>query len=335
MRGIIVFQQTLGLIGGRFQVWSLLSGRVRRNMRIVAAALVTLTVSCGGCAQSVARAQDLSRAPAARAQATKKAAAKSTAPRPVPAQSKMPRPVPAQSAQQLLSAAVGGTVAADDGNVSVAVDDLSTRQAASYGGTREYDTASIIKVDILSTLLYQAQQQGGQLSATEQELATTMIENSNNDAASDLYDDAGASSGIDAANQAFGLTETTVGTDGYWGLTTTTVDDQIRLLRLVFTTPSLLSPQSQAYIQGLMAGVESDQQWGVPAAADSGTSFDVKNGWLPNPTLWEINSIGQVTHDGQRMLIAVLSSDNETEDGGISLVQDVAVTAADAVARAG
>jgi hypothetical protein len=162
-----------------------------------------------------------------------------------------------------------------------------------------------------------------------------MIENSNNDAASDLYDDAGASSGIDAANQAFGLTETTVGTDGYWGLTTTTVDDQIRLLRLVFTTPSLLSPQSQAYIQGLMAGVESDQQWGVPAAADSGTSFDVKNGWLPNPALWEINSIGQVTHDGQRMLIAVLSSGNETEDGGISLVQDVAVTAADAVARAG
>jgi len=206
-----------------------------------------------------------------------------------------------------------------------------TGQAASYGGSEEYDTASIVKVDILSTLLYQAQQQGSQLSAAEQELATTMIENSDNDAASDLYYDAGASSGIDTANQAFGLTETTIGTDGYWGLTNTTVDDQIRLLRLVFTAPSKLSPQSRAYIQGLMANVESDQQWGVPAAADSGTSFEVKNGWLPNPTLWEINSIGRVTHDGQRMLIAVLSSDNETEDGGISLVQDLAVKAAGAL----
>jgi beta-lactamase class A len=299
MRYVIVLQQTLGRSGGRFQVRSLLSGRVRRNIRLVAAVLVTVTVSCAGCAQSVARAQDLT------------------------------------SAQQLLAAAMGPLAANDDGQVSVAVDDLSTGQTASYGGTEEYDTASIVKVDILSTLLYQAQQQGGQLSATEQQLATTMIENSSNGAASDLYDDAGGASGIDAANQAFGLTETTVGTNGYWGLTTTTVDDQIRLLRLVFTTPSALSSQSQAYIQGLMANVESDQQWGVPAAADDGTSFEVKNGWLPNPTLWEINSIGLVTHDGQRMLIAVLSSGNDTEDDGISLVQDVAVTAADALAQAG
>jgi hypothetical protein len=115
------------------------------------------------------------------------------------------------------------------------------------------------------------------------------------------------------------------------------VDDQIQLLRLLFIPPSVLfTAQSQDYIQGLMTQVEADQQWGVPAAADTGTQFMVKNGWLPDPTtgLWEINSIGQVTHGGQRMLIAVLSSDNETEDGGISLVQDVAVKAADAMARA-
>jgi beta-lactamase class A len=243
------------------------------------------------------------------------------------------RPAPGKSVLQLLSAAVGPLVASDDGHASVAVDDLSTGQAASYGGTREYDTASIVKVDILSTLLYQAQQENRRLSETEQELATTMIENSDNGAASYLYDDDGGASGIDAANQAFGLTETTVGTNGAWGLTTTTADDQIRLLRLVFTTPSVLSPDSQGYIQSLMGQVEPDQQWGVPAAADSGTPFEVKNGWLPNPALWEINSIGEITHDGQSMLIAVLSSDNETEDDGISLVQDLAVRAADALAR--
>jgi beta-lactamase class A len=244
------------------------------------------------------------------------------------------KPAPAKSAQQLLAAAVAPIVAADDGQASVAVDDLSTGQIASYGGTEEYDTASIVKVDILSTLLYQAQRQGRQLSATEQALATAMIENSDNGAASDLYDDVGASGGVDAANHAFGLTETTAGIHGHWGLTTTTADDQARLLRLVFATPSRLSPQSQAYIQGLMGNVEPDQQWGVPAAADDGTAFEVKDGWLPNPFLWEINSIGRITHDGQRMLIAVLSSDNATEDDGISLVQDVAVKAADALARA-
>jgi hypothetical protein len=85
-----------------------------------------------------------------------------------------------------------------------------------------------------------------------------------------------------------------------------------------------------------MSQVEADQQWGVPAAADGGTQFMVKNGWLPSGTtgLWEINSIGEVVHDRQRMLIAVMSEGNATEDSGISLVQTVAETAASAVASA-
>jgi hypothetical protein len=80
-----------------------------------------------------------------------------------------------------------------------------------------------------------------------------------------------------------------------------------------------------------MSQVEADQQWGVTAAADPGTRFMVKNGWLPNPYLWEINSIGEVTHGGQRLLIAVLSDDNASESSGISLVEAVARRAADAV----
>jgi hypothetical protein len=41
-------------------------------------------------------------------------------------------------------------------------------------------------------------------------------------------------------------------------------------------------------------GLTADQQWGVPAAADGGTQFMVKNGWLPSGStgVWEINSIG-------------------------------------------
>jgi hypothetical protein len=69
--------------------------------------------------------------------------------------------------------------------------------------------------------------------------------------------------------------------------------------------------------------------------AGDGTEFWVKNGWLPNPDLWEINSIGQVTHDGQHLLIAVLSEDNDTESGGISLVENIARHAAGALSAAG
>ena len=49
--------------------------------------------------------------------------------------------------------------------------------------------------------------------------------------------------------------------------------------------------------------------------------------------LWEINSIGEITHDGQRMLIDVLSRYNASEDSGITLVQQVAEAAADAMAK--
>jgi beta-lactamase class A len=244
------------------------------------------------------------------------------------------KPAPKKpSAQRELDDAVGSLISGDDGHAAVTVDDPTTGQTASDNGDDdEFVTASIVKVDILATLLYQSQRSGQPLTDDERELATTMIETSDNDAASDLYETDGGASPIDDANQVFGLTRTTVGTDGYWGLTTTTTENQVRLLRQVFTGSSALSSSSRDYVQGLMSHVESDQRWGVPAAASGGTESWVKNGWLPNPDLWEINSIGEVTHDGQHLLIAVLSDDNETEDVGISLAQTIAKRAASALA---
>lgn len=239
-----------------------------------------------------------------------------------------------KSAAQELASAVASLVENDHDHLSVAVDDLTTGTTASDNGTdNEFVTASIVKADILSTLLYQNQQYGQTLGEDEQELATTMIENSDNDSATALFQDIGTTSALDAANKVFGLTDTSA--NSAWGLTTTTTDDQIKLLRQIFTSDSVLSASSREYIQDLMSQVESDQRWGVPAAADSGTDYYVKNGWLPNPTLWEINSIGEVVHDGQHMLIAVLSDDNESEDSGIDLVQEIAADAADAMVRAG
>jgi len=275
-------------------------------------------VGVAGCATPVKLRDIAATAPARHAKTAKRKAARPKA----------------RTAQQDLTAAVRPLARADGGHVAVAVDDLTTGARAAYGGTEAFVTASIVKVDILATLRYEAQQAGRDLTPDEQELATTMIENSDNDAASALYDDVGGATAIDGANQVFGLTRTTAGTDGYWGLTTTTVDDQISLLRTVFTSPSALSTASQDYISGLMSQVEADQRWGVPAAADAGTDYMVKNGWLPNPTLWEINSIGEITHDGQRMLVAVLSDDNASEDSGIAAVQAVAGKAAGAVASA-
>jgi beta-lactamase class A len=243
-----------------------------------------------------------------------------------------------------LGTAVSGLTAADDGDVSVAVENLGTGVAASYNVSDKYVTASIVKLDILCTLLYQAQLSGHSPSDSEMALATTMIENSDNDAAQHLFEDEGGSPAITAANEVFGLTDTAVEENsvdeaGYsWGDTTTTAVDQLQLLRLIFTTSSVLTASNRSYIKSLMSNVESDQRWGVSAVADdpspSGSDYMLKNGWLPRrvTNLWEINSVGEVQHDGQRYLVAVLSSNNKTMDSGISVVQQVAKAAVDALA---
>jgi hypothetical protein len=236
------------------------------------------------------------------------------------------------TAQQRVAAAVGPLIRADGGHVAVAVNDLTTGGQASYDGTSEFATASIVKVDILATLLYELEKAGQSLTPEDEDLATTMIENSDNDSASALYADIGGAEGLDQANQVLGLTHTTAGTDGQWGLTTTTVEDQLRLLREITVTPSVLTAAGQDYIQQLMGDVESGQQWGVPTAADPGTRYLVKNGWLPNPTLWSINSIGEVDHAGDQLLVTVLSDGNSSEASGISAIQAVAQKAVSAVA---
>jgi hypothetical protein len=83
-----------------------------------------------------------------------------------------------------------------------------------------------------------------------------------------------------------------------------------------------------------MREVEPDQAWGVTEAATPGTRSAVKNGWLPDPQLWVINSVGVIRHDGQVLLVAVLSDDQPTEAGGIDQDEAAAVAAVDAITAA-
>jgi hypothetical protein len=302
---------------------------MRRHYSAIAIVLAVFAALAGaGCASTtVARSSAGTRPAKVRTKLQARPRNLHTHPRPHPAKRN-----PTAFAQQALTAAVTPLIQEDGGHVAVAVDDLTTGAHAACGGAEEFVTASIVKVDILATLLYQEQQDGQALSPEEQGLTTTMIENSNNKSATNLYGKDNGPEGIDNANSVFGLHQTTIGADGYWGLTTTTVDDQIRLLRQVFASPSALSSASREYIRDLMSRVETDQQWGVPAAADPGTPFMVKNGWLPSSSLWDINSIGEITHDHQHMLIAVLSDDNASENSGIALVEEVAKKAAQTLA---
>ncbi|MFF5186843.1 serine hydrolase [Streptomyces sp. NPDC000345] len=232
----------------------------------------------------------------------------------------------------LLAEAMTSVTVPGDASVSVAVLDLDSGDGATYGDAA-FDTASIVKVDILATLLLQAQDADRRLTATEKTYATAMIENSDNASASALWRSIGKAQGLDAANERFGLTGTEGGDDMLWGLTQTTAADQLTLLRQVFGEDSELSEASRSYIQGLMGQIAAGQHWGVSAAAD-GSSWALKNGWLARSTtgLWDVNSIGRVTAGGRAYLVAVLSNGNATQAKGISLVEAAARAAVAAFA---
>lgn len=214
-------------------------------------------------------------------------------------------------------------------HLALVVSDLDTGQTAAYGAQDfRFATASIVKVDILATLLLQ---NSGQLTDRQRSLASAMIRSSSNGAATTLWRQIGQAKGLAVANAQLGLTATVGGKGGRWGETTTTAADQLQLLRTVFTDQSPLDADSRTYIQSLMGGVVADQDWGV-SAADSrdGSKYQVKNGWLPwlQGRGWAINSIGSVEHQGRRLLVVALAGGQPTKETGIEAVEQVARDAA-------
>ncbi len=218
------------------------------------------------------------------------------------------------------------------GRLSVAVADLDTGVTAAYGdGGPGFATASIVKLDILATLLLQRH---GRLSSGLRASARAMVERSDNDAASTLWRVIGGARGLDEANERFGLTATHGGHGGRWGTTTTSASDQVALLQDIFTDDSELTSGSRAYIRALLDDVEPDQDWGVSAAdTRTGERYRVKNGWLPRTAtgLWVVNSVGAVEHHGHRLLMAALSDGRPSMGRGVQILEAVSRSAAKAV----
>lgn len=220
-----------------------------------------------------------------------------------------------------------------DSRFAVSVLDVGTGEALTYGDGA-FDTASIVKVDILAALLHQHQEAGTELTATEQAEATAMIEQSDNASATALFQAVGGESGLEEFNDLIGLTGTDVGSNGSWGLTQTTTEDQIRLLQVVFGDDSVLSADSQQYEQDLMGQVVATQNFGVSAAADDADDAALKVGYLQRSAtgLWDVTSIGRIEAGGHTYLVAVLSDGSASLASGTTLVDEVAQAAVGALA---
>jgi hypothetical protein len=225
------------------------------------------------------------------------------------------------SANPFRDRTVRGYLAAHPG-ITVAVHDLSSGQLWTYRPSKHEVTASIMKLDILETLLAQR----GVLSGDTLSAATGMIENSSNDDAEDLWDSEGGPAAVTAYGGRAGLDGTHPNIKGFWGLSTTTASDQVRLLDHLAVPNSLLTTAEREQAMDLMHQVEADQRWGVTAGLPAGTPVAVKNGWLPldHGRGWQVNSDGIVDGNGYRHDISVLSTGSATEQAGIDEIEGLA-----------
>ncbi|GII56796.1 hypothetical protein Pth03_51850 [Planotetraspora thailandica] len=256
---------------------------------------------------------------------------------PTPSPSPTPKPTFTKSARKNLTKRLGAYLDGRSGELSVQIEDLKTGLSYGYNTKQRHATASIVKADILVTLLLRAQRDKRGLNANERALAKRMITASDNDAATALWNEVGGSAGVAAANKKLRLRNTAPGPAGYWGATMTTVADQIRLLKTLTSAKSPVNAKNRAYALDLMGDVLSSQDWGVSAAGGRGDTTALKNGWLPRAVdggLWTINSIGRVRGDDHDYLIAVLTTRDHSMGDGIATVEHVSEMVGDALSKA-
>ncbi|MEU5154794.1 hypothetical protein [Glycomyces sp. NPDC021274] len=232
--------------------------------------------------------------------------------------------------QAELDAAVGEYVAGlEDENfyASVAVDDAEFQ--LSYEGQVQHDTASIVKVEILTMVL----EHYGTLDEVPDWLldrAEAMIKDSSNDATNDMLYGGTFDDGHDAIRQAhidFGLEHTNPNETEQWGKTQTTAVDQLRMLELALYE-EVLDAEQVAFTRSLMGDLSESQQWGVSAAAAEGETVWMKNGWDTRDAMggeWVVNSIGVIAGESEQPItIAILTGGSASHDEGIERVEALA-----------
>ncbi|GAA2903155.1 hypothetical protein GCM10010517_69160 [Streptosporangium fragile] len=215
------------------------------------------------------------------------------------------------------------------GRVTAAAHDLTTGRSYRYRPGLQLPTASTSKIGILMALLLRTRWQD--LSRPVRQDAEQMIRLSDNGAADRLYRRIGLQAGLAGANRRFGLTRTFTPAGRCldlhcWGITRTTAEDQVRLVRALAVAASPLADEDRRQVLRLMEKVTPDQKWGISAGACEGDRVALKNGWLRHVSngRWVTASTGLIRGHGHDYAIAIIAEDSANMAVGVAKVEGTA-----------
>jgi hypothetical protein len=203
------------------------------------------------------------------------------------------------------------------GLVSLAVIDSEGRMHG-YDAERPYFSASISKLLLLAAELRRLDAEGAVLDDPTRGLLTRMITVSDNDAADEVYyrvgDEALRDIARDAGMRSFGIA-------GYWANAQVTAAD---MARFMWNLDDAFAGPHREFALGLLGSVVPSQRWGIPAGAGDGWNVRFKGGWRPTDSGELAHQAAELTRDGERLAVAVLSDGQPSHEYGAETLRGVA-----------
>jgi hypothetical protein len=192
----------------------------------------------------------------------------------------------------LANQAIGQWARSRQGSTAVSIGDVDDGVVTDLGAVPQIPVriASVMKVSIAIAFLRTLHEQGRGPTADEMDELTGMIEESDNDDATALWNASDGPEGLQVTENAAGMTNTAFQTGHGWGFSLTTAHDQAKL-QAKLAGGSMLDASDTALVLHLMRSVVSSEQWGFADVVDPSFEPAIKNGWYEDTDapVWRIH----------------------------------------------
>ncbi|MFN8112107.1 MAG: serine hydrolase [Solirubrobacterales bacterium] len=181
-----------------------------------------------------------------------------------------------------------------------------------------FQSASVVKVLILAAELQRLADAGDRLEPSEAAELRRMITVSDNDAATAIFERVGPE-GVDAIAHRAGMRDFRSSTT--WGASVISAAD----MTAMFADLGRVFPERfRKFGLGLLGSIVPEQSWGIPTVArERGWSVRFKGGWRLDPDGQIVHQAAELSRDGDRRAIAVLSDRQPSMAYGIETVEGV------------